>query len=217
MFLADLIEPWLMTAKQQQKQSIIKAADYVEGKSPGGALPAIQKNRYGLRRPTATKYQSLDQMQYATEWKNVLTREGTEGRFKHYSEPAKYSSLALHPIQQERYSFLLHSTAASRLEDWQGTDATMEERARLASTLESLLQLQENLPGYDDASIPPGVDPHDRLYLESYCRRIRAEPGSGDLEALAADDEEPGRSQSRAPTTDAPPRRNLLQSHLYLP
>lgn len=33
-----------MTAKPQQKQSIIKAADYVEGKSPGGVLPAIQKN-----------------------------------------------------------------------------------------------------------------------------------------------------------------------------
>ncbi|PFH35731.1 hypothetical protein BESB_053820 [Besnoitia besnoiti] len=209
-----LIEPWLMNAKQEQKKALIMAADYVEGKTWATLLPAVQKDRYGLRRPTATRFRSLDQAQYAAEWPNTLKREGTNNRARHTSEIAECHSLNRHPVKQEAYAFLLHPVAAAKIEDWQVTEGTEENKATLAAALRSLKFLQEKLPGYDDKSIPSGVQPNDRLYLESYCRRIRAEPACGELGVFSQGEKRKQPQQAVAHTT---PHAHYLESHLYLP
>ncbi|EPT28452.1 hypothetical protein TGME49_270820 [Toxoplasma gondii ME49] len=154
-----LIEPWLMNAKEQYKRSLIMAANYVEGKSWGTLLPAVQKN--------------------------------------------------------QAYAFLLHPVALAKIEDWQVTEGTAEEKTVLAGALRSLMVLRETLPGYDEKSIPSGLEPTDRLYLDSYCRRIRAGASSGDLPELSGRETLTGKANRvvRRHT----PHSHYLESHLYFP
>ncbi|CBZ53815.1 conserved hypothetical protein [Neospora caninum Liverpool] len=211
-----LIEPWLMNAKEQQKKALIMAADYVEGKSSGTLLPAVHKNRHGLRRPKETCFRSLDQVQHVEERPNVLKREGTKNQVRLASEVAEHNSLTLQPVQQQEYAFLLHPVASAKIEDWQVTEGTAEDKAMLAEALKSLMLLRETLPGYDEKSIPTGIEPTDRLYLESYCRRIRAEASSGHLQALSGREAQNGRKAHRFVGLRTP-HSHYLESHLYFP
>nr|CEL75293.1 TPA: hypothetical protein BN1205_018110 [Toxoplasma gondii VEG] len=210
-----LIEPWLMNAKEQYKRSLIMAANYVEGKSWGTLLPAVQKNRYGLRRPRETRFQSLDQVQHEAEGPNVLNRERTKNRVRLASEVTEQNSLTLQPVQHQAYAFLLHPVALAKIEDWQVTEGTAEEKTVLAGALRSLMVLRETLPGYDEKSIPSGLEPTDRLYLDSYCRRIRAGASSGDLPELSGRETLTGKANRvvRRHT----PHSHYLESHLYFP